>query len=103
MEQTWKMFVKRPHKSQMKSRYNQNKMTYPSNIMVFGTVKLILFMGVQMIWTKLCTYFMTYKYLWSIYWLRTHADGILSTHQVSNISRTLVGNKIVDHSDVVGA
>ena len=23
--------------------------------------------------------------------------------QVSNISRTLVGNKIVDHSDVVGA
>ena len=24
-------------------------------------------------------------------------------HQTSNISRTLVGNKIVDHSDVVGA
>ena len=24
-------------------------------------------------------------------------------HQVSNISRTVVGNKIVDHSDVVGA
>ena len=24
-------------------------------------------------------------------------------HQVSNIRRTLVGNKIVDHSDVVGA
>ena len=24
-------------------------------------------------------------------------------HQASNISRTLVGNKIVDHSDVVGA
>ena len=24
-------------------------------------------------------------------------------HQVSNISRTLVGNKNVDHSDVVGA
>ena len=23
-------------------------------------------------------------------------------HKVSNISRTLVGNKIVDHSDVVG-
>ena len=23
--------------------------------------------------------------------------------QVSNISRTLVGNKIVDHSDVIGA
>ena len=23
--------------------------------------------------------------------------------QVSNISRTLIGNKIVDHSDVVGA
>ena len=27
----------------------------------------------------------------------------LSYRQVSNISRTLVGNKIVDHSDVVGA
>ena len=24
-------------------------------------------------------------------------------HNVSNIGRTLVGNKIVDHSDVVGA
>ena len=24
-------------------------------------------------------------------------------HKISNISRTLVGNKIVDHSDVVGA
>ena len=24
-------------------------------------------------------------------------------HQISNISRTLVGNKIADHSDVVGA
>ena len=30
-----------------------------------------------------------------------HADGIY--RQVSNISRTLVGNEIVDHSDVVGA
>ena len=32
--------------------------------------------------------------------------GIIEFHhygQVSNISRTLVGNKIVDHSDVVGA
>ena len=27
----------------------------------------------------------------------------LQYRQVSNISRTLVGNKIVDHSDVVGA
>ena len=26
-----------------------------------------------------------------------------ANRQVSNISRTLVGNKIVDHSDVVGA
>ena len=24
-------------------------------------------------------------------------------HQTSNISRTLVGNEIIDHSDVVGA
>ena len=31
-------------------------------------------------------------------------QGPFSTyHQVSNISRILVGNKIVDHSDVVGA
>ena len=29
--------------------------------------------------------------------------NILNYRQVSNISRTLVGNKIVDHSDVVGA
>ena len=28
---------------------------------------------------------------------------LLSYRQVSNIRRTLVGNKIVDHSDVVGA
>ena len=27
----------------------------------------------------------------------------INYRQVSNISRTLVGNKIVDHSDVVGA
>ena len=35
---------------------------------------------------------------------RIHA-GNLNTHyrQFSNIRRTLVGNKIVDHSDVVGA
>ena len=30
-----------------------------------------------------------------------HSDGSYS--QISNISGTLVGNKIVDHSDVVGA
>ena len=29
--------------------------------------------------------------------------GTRSIQQTSNISRTLVGNKIVDHSDVVGA
>ena len=29
--------------------------------------------------------------------------GVLLYRQVSNIKRTLVGNKIVDHSDVVGA
>ena len=27
----------------------------------------------------------------------------INYHQTSNISHTLVGNKIVDHSDVVGA
>ena len=34
-----------------------------------------------------------------------HSFGVNSNyyHQVSNISRTLVGNTIVDHSDVVGA
>ena len=30
-------------------------------------------------------------------------DYIFTYRQVSNIRRTLVGNKIVDHSDVVGA
>ena len=33
-----------------------------------------------------------------------HHMGIIDTcYKTSNISRTLVGNKIVDHSDVVGA
>ena len=30
-------------------------------------------------------------------------EGQLTYRKVSNISRTLIGNKIVDHSDVVGA
>ena len=30
-------------------------------------------------------------------------DDYETYRQVSNISRTLVGNKIIDHSDVVGA
>ena len=35
---------------------------------------------------------------------KTQDVGLISTYrQVSNIRRTLVGNKIVDHSDVVGA
>ena len=33
----------------------------------------------------------------------TSPGGPREYHQVSNIRRTLVGNKIVDHSDVVGA
>ena len=33
----------------------------------------------------------------------TKTMRIFEYHQTSNISRTLVGNKIVDHSDVVGA
>ena len=32
-----------------------------------------------------------------------YAVGIINYHKTSNISNTLVGNKIVDHSDVVGA
>ena len=31
------------------------------------------------------------------------ADVLTTYHKTSNISHTLVGNKIVDHSDVVGA
>ena len=34
---------------------------------------------------------------------RTSASMVLNYHQTSNVSRTLVGNKIVDPSDVVGA
>ena len=30
-------------------------------------------------------------------------DMVLTYGQISNISHTLVGNKLVDHSDVVGA
>ena len=32
-----------------------------------------------------------------------HVAGPVHYRKTSNISRTLVGNKIVDHSDVVGA
>ena len=32
-----------------------------------------------------------------------HISMLVSYRQVSNIRRTFVGNKIVDHSDVVGA
>ena len=32
-----------------------------------------------------------------------HKDSYMNYRQVSNVRRTLVGNKIVDHSDVVGA
>ena len=32
-----------------------------------------------------------------------HVTTRLSYRQISNIGRTIVGNKIVDHSDVVGA
>ena len=28
---------------------------------------------------------------------------MIATRKVSNISRTLIGNKVVDHSDIVGA
>ena len=33
----------------------------------------------------------------------TYVSTMLTYRQVSNIRRTLVGNGIVDHSDVVGA
>ena len=46
----------------------------------------------------------------TIIWQYEVIRGLLNTHweylyysQISNIRRTLVGNKIVDHSDVVGA
>ena len=35
--------------------------------------------------------------------MQIYHHGVFYYHQVSNISRTLVGNKIVDHSDLVGA
>ena len=36
-------------------------------------------------------------------WLRRWRLGMDEYHKTSNISPTLVGNKIVDNSDVVGA
>ena len=38
----------------------------------------------------------------SLYDLR-RCTGNIKYRQIFNISRTLIGNKIVDHSDVVGA
>ena len=50
--------------------------------------------------------FQTYVYLYTnIHW-RTHSHWysyISYIYQISNIRRTLAGNKIVDHSNVVGA
>ena len=47
------------------------------------------------------------KHSWRrpLWWQRTSLQkrGKWNYHQISNISRTLVGNKIVDHTDVVGA
>ena len=43
----------------------------------------------------------TSQALWST--IHTSGTGYQGYHQVSNIRRTLVGNKLVDHSDVVGA
>ena len=36
-------------------------------------------------------------------WAQPIREGVTKYRQVSNISRTLVGSKIVDHADVVGA
>ena len=36
-------------------------------------------------------------------WLTSAKAEVPMYHKTSNISRTLVGNKIVDNSDVVGA
>ena len=45
------------------------------------------------------------KFCWTLALLYENIQllRISDYRQVSNISRTLVGNKIVDHSDVVGA
>ena len=40
---------------------------------------------------------------WYKYGVRKNLFKNLEYRKVSNIRRTLVGNKIVDHSDVVGA
>ena len=43
-----------------------------------------------------------YTFFWMQYPNNTKTAAYWKYHKTSNISRTLVGNKIVDNSDVVG-
>ena len=45
----------------------------------------------------------TFSNAFFVKWNVLYFDLIFNYRQVSNIRRTLVGNKIVGHSDVVGA
>ena len=47
-------------------------------------------------WKQIQQWYLSHQLL-ELYW------KLLNYRQVSNIRRTLVGNEIVDHSDVVGA
>ena len=52
-------------------------------------------------WIITIFYLPEYTYIFSI-WIYVY-DQTIYYRQISNIRRTLAGNKIVDHADVVGA
>ena len=72
------------------------------NLMAFENVVLILTYHIELIGVSTLQWHM--GYIMRVYHLALCKNSCFSNYrQISNISRTLVGNKIVNHSDVVGA
>ena len=77
--------------------FNHNP-TYPYPVICVNEYVLFFFLQIPSLrnWKVLCCYVVFNSYISTL--------GPGDTYrQVSNIRRTLAGNKIVDHSDVVGA
>ena len=74
---------------------------------IFRNIKIILIVEYKIMVSPLLTHW-TYHSLalnYIMWWISSMSspDCILMYRKVSNIGHTLTGNKIVDHSDVVGA
>ena len=72
------------------------------NVMSFENLVLILTYPIELIGVSILQWHM--GYIMRVYHLALCKNYCFSNYrQISNISRTIVGNKIVNHSDVVGA